>query len=247
MKNEHADTPSYGRGRHSSGFVATDRERILNPDGSISYSNPGPYDFGIFSAYTPEYADVVQAHLLPSLRARLGEANFVRYAVHPIPSRGSWIANCGAKPTAILIHARSNGFSFPIMWVDADAEVVGDLEPLNKISREYDVAVLRPDRSMRERWPLVNSECLSGTIMFGASRPSIVEVFLAEWARRCDARPNELDQDVLGEVLREFESEHGLRVAQLPPEYVCIPDLMPDVVGRIVHRQASRRKRGEVG
>lgn len=246
MKNEHPDTPSYGRGRHSSGFVATARN-YQNLDGLVSYHAHGPYDFWIFSAYTPEYADVVQVHLLPSLRARLGEANFVRYAVHPIPSRGSWAANCGAKATAILIHARSNGFSVPIMWVDADAEVVGDLEPLNELSRKYDVAVLRPDRAMRERWPLVNSDCLSGTILFGVSRPHIVEKFLVEWARRCDTRPNELDQDVLGEVLREFEIHHGLRVAQLPPEYVCIPDLMPDVVGRIVHRQASRRKRDEVG
>jgi len=246
MKNDHADTPSYGRGRHSSGFVATGR---CNPDGSISRPASGPYCFWIFSAYTPEYADVVHAHLLPSLRARLGEMNFVRYAVHPMPSRGSWAANCGSKATAIKVYMRSNGFAFPTMWVDADAEVVGDLEPLNELARRYDVCVLRPDRAMRERWPLVNSSCLSGTILFSTVRPAIVESFLEEWARRCDDRAakGELDQDLLGEVLAEFEEKRGLRVGQLPPEYVCIPDLMPDVSGRIVHRQASRRKRDEIG
>lgn len=246
MKNEHVDTPWYGRGKHSSGYVAT---RLLNPDGSLKMHAAGPYSFWIFSAYTPEYADVVHAHLLPSLRARLGELNFVRYSVHPIPSRGSWAANCGAKAIAILNRMRSDGFAFPTLWVDADAEVVGDLAPLNELIQKYDVCVLRPDREMRQRWPLVNSSCLSGTILFSTVRPLIVSNLLEEWSRRCDERAakGELDQDILGEVLGDFEWGRGLRVGQLPPEYVCIPDLMPGVEGRIVHRQASRRKRDEVG
>ena len=67
------------------------------------------------------------------------------------------------------------------------------------------------------------------------------------WAQRVEEKPTDLDQDVLGEVLAEFERDHGLRVGQLPPEFVCIPDLMPDVPGAIVHRQASRRMRDSIG
>lgn len=244
--NDHADTPSYGRGVHSSGFVAT---RVLNSDGTVKMHAAGPYSFWIFSAYTPEYAPIVHAHLLPSLRARLGQTNFVRYSVRPIESRGSWAANCGAKAISTLIRMRSDGFAFPTLWVDADAEVVGDLSPLNDLVQKYDVCVLRPDRAMRQRWPLVNSSCLSGTILFSSVRPALVEFLLVEWARRCDERAarGELDQDILGEVLAEFERDHGLRVGQLPPEFVCIPDLMPDVRGAIVHRQASRRMRDSIG
>ena len=229
--SDHFDTPPYGRGLHSSGFVLM--------------SHPGPYRFWIFSAYTPEYASIVHAHLLPSLRARLAQPNFVRYSVQPMSSKGSWVLNCGKKATAILVYWRQSHES--VLWVDADAEVVGDLSPLNDLVGAFDVCVLRPDRAMRQRWPLVNSSCLSGTILFSNARPILVERLLMRWAQRVEEKPTDLDQDVLGEVLAEFERDHGLRVGQLPPEFVCIPDLMPDVPGAIVHRQASRRMRDSIG
>jgi len=145
-----------------------------------------------------------------------------------------------------------------MLWLDADAEVVDDHGLFTIVDQAmascssvggYDVAVLRPDAAQRARWPLVNSGCLSGTILLRGGS-GLVGSWLGAWAHEVSASPAELDQDVLGRVLRCFEETGfpALRVANLDPRFVCIPDLMPDVRDPvIVHRQASRSMRDRIG
>lgn len=214
-----------------------------NPDGTVSIIDHGPYRFQVVSFYTPQYREFMDAHLLRSLHSRIGFVEtHTNYRVEARPSRGSWIANCAIKPE--YIRERFDDHTSPMLWLDADAEigVRADLSPLDHLAAQCDIAVLRPDPDHRRRWPLVNSACLSGTILFRRDRQAVADL-LDAWVAVQKSSPLDLDQDVLGRVLAEHE-QRGLKVGQLDPRFVCIPDLMPDVADpAIVHRQASRRMR----
>lgn len=216
---------------------------IRNPDGTVSIIDHGPYSFQVVSFYTPQYREVMDAHLLRSLHLRIGMPGLhTNYRVEARPSRGSWVANCAIKPE--YLRERFADHDSPMLWIDADAEigVRTDLSPLDQLAAQYDVAVLRTTPDQRRRWPLVNSACLSGTILFRRDRQAVADL-LDAWVAAQRSAPLDLDQDVLGRVLAEHEAK-GLMVGPLDPRFVCIPDLMPDVADpAILHRQASRRMR----
>lgn len=214
-----------------------------NSNGTVSIIDRGPYQIQVVSFYTPQYREVMDTHLLRSLNQRIGDPIVhTNYRIDAVPSRGSWVANCAIKPE--YIRDRFGDSTSPMLWLDADAEIAvrGDLSPFDHLTAQYDVAVLRPDPDHRRRWPLVNSACLSGTILIRRDRQAVADM-LDAWVAAQKSSPNDLDQDVLGRVLAEHE-RRGLKVGQLDPRFVCIPDLMPDVADPvIVHRQASRRMR----
>lgn len=214
-----------------------------NPDGTVSIIDTGPNRFQVVSFYTPQYREVMDAHLLRSLHSRIGFPSFhTNYRIEARPSRGSWVANCAIKPE--YLRERFDDHASPMLWLDVDAEigVRADLFPIDHLAAQYDVAVLRPTPDQRRRWPLVNSACLSGTVLFRRDRQAVADL-LDAWAAAQRSAPNDLDQDVLGRVLAEHEAK-GLKVGPLDPRFVCIPDLMIDVADpAILHRQASRRMR----
>ena len=149
--------------------------------------------------------------------------------------RRGWEANCARKPQAVL--AAMNLYpNRSFVWLDADATVVRRLMWHDLFSSGYDLTCLRP----RDRWPgRVNSGLLSGTLAFASTSKArkIVEV----WAARCAEKPGDLDQDTLLRIVDDNERLGTIRVKDLDPRYVCIPDLMPDVANPIViHHQASR-------
>lgn len=200
----------------------------------------------IRSFYTPSYRQVYEENLRPTIYQ-----NRHLFEVESVPSAGSWERNCSMKAGYIRRKYRDrHGPGLPhgdkaLLWVDVDARIVGDLTPLDNLSHLYDVCVLQPTDDDRRRWPLVNSRTLSGTILLAPSRPAVLEM-LDDWCVESARRPDELDQDVLGEVLRRRAKT--LMVGYLPPEFCCIPDLMPDVANpAITHHQASRRMRGMDG
>jgi len=145
-----------------------------------------------------------------------------------VADRGSWVANCGAKPEVILGTLEANR-ERNVVFLDADAEVVA--LPSRFLELEGDVAAHR--RS--------GSELLSGTLFF-RNVPKVREL-VRRWIELGRARPEEWDQRTLDVALREA-TLGGLDFEDLPPAYTFIFDSMarqhPDVDPVILHHQASR-------
>lgn len=186
--------------------------------------------FRIVSFYTPQYRPIAEAHLLRTMREHgIDESGVVEMA-----SLGSWVKNCAMK--AGFIRTALSVYNTSVLWIDADAEIHGDLSDFNYLAaHDIGISVLRPTAAQLKAWPLVNSTTLSGTV-FATPRARPV---LEYWERYCAENANELDQEHLG---RAIDTCGGF--THLDPRYCCIPDLMPDVRDPvIIHRQASRRMR----
>lgn len=144
-----------------------------------------------------------------------------------------WEHNCARKPQAIkfafdLLHR-------PIVWLDADAEVLGPIDFREIIPEGQDLSVMRP----RGRWPLVNSSLMSGTIGFGYNPTA--RALIHEWEGNCAAIPAVYDQETLAYLLEAPTFKDRLKITDLDPRFICVPDLMPDVTDPVViHHQASR-------
>jgi len=181
------------------------------------------------SFYTSDYA----AHgdrLVASL-----ERFALPYHVARVPKRGDWHTTTRWKPEFIEWMRAATGRR-PLVWIDADAEVLR--EPVELRSVESVSAVEMP-RTLRScgRW-------MAGMVAVGGPDAGL---FLADWIDLCAEMPRTYAADsepfsVLGERLIG-----GRRaVVSLPHEYGSIDGLWehPDPV--IVHHQASREMaRGE--
>jgi hypothetical protein len=146
------------------------------------------------------------------------------------PDRGSWIANCAAKPE--FIRSMRANLEGPLVWLDADARVRS-----------------APDWSSCDGADLAyhlfrGYEVLTGTLYIGDTEGA--REILAAWCDLTRARPGEWDQRVLGAVLDDAQidadSEPRWDVRLLPESYCRIDRLhAPGVVAVIEQTQASRR------
>jgi len=176
----------------------------------------------IVSYYTPAYA-VDASRLVSSL-----DKFQLPYDVTPIDTLGSWSANTGHK--AAFMQKMRERHTGPIVWLDADAEVM-------KYPLAFDV-LDGCDIGVHFRR---DSELLSGTLYVGDT-PKAREV-LAAWVRRCEECPNEWDQRNLHAALGMV---HGVKLHRLPAAYTCIfdaDDMLKQGEPVILHHQASRRLR----
>lgn len=150
---------------------------------------------------------------------------------------GGWEANCNRKPRAIQF-ARWL-LRRPIVWLDADAEVVTPCLNIEKLLPPgIDAALMMPPLQHPGRWPLVNSTLMSGTMGFGYT--AAADFLIRRWADLCEMDYHGYDQETLARTLTE-PVFRGLVVKSLDPRLICVPDLMPDVKDPIViHHQASR-------
>lgn len=156
----------------------------------------------------------------------------VTYSITPMPNLGHWGRNCCMKPGFIRDSLKLSGK--PVLWVDADAEVL--LPPLLDFLRtSYDFAAHWRD----------GRELLSGTTWWNYT-PAAIRL-LDMWEDECDKAPRIWDQKHLQ---YSIEMVPGIRTAELPIEFTWIEDLFrpnhPKVTPIITHHQASRRLKHKV-
>lgn len=180
------------------------------------------------SFYTPDYFKQAE-RLEASLRALK-----LPYYIMARKDCGTWVKNCALKPGFILEMMAANP-GRPIVWLDADAEVL----KVPDFGRMYDsiVDVAR----CKYAWWNGKTEVLSGTLWFNCS-PAAMHL-LASWEVQGHFEPEKWDQHTLETVL---DSTMAV-VADLPVEYCFISDLHreqhPDMDPVIVHYQHSRTTR----
>jgi hypothetical protein len=154
------------------------------------------------------------------------------HEIHGLVNRGSWIANCGQKPSFLLARAKAHS-GLRMLYVDVDARF--RLWPTLAESFQEDLLVHR----RRGR------ELLSGTLLFQSNKRMLR--LLEIWVASQKQAPRQWDQRVLQRVLSQYSSTLKLRVGQLPAEYVKIYDLMRPVRNPVIeHYQASRRYKTRV-
>jgi len=156
--------------------------------------------------------------------------------VIPVENRGSWEANCQAKPQ-VLLQAVAALQRHPFFYVDADARFM-KMPILSGYlgSKDFGAHYFR------------GKELLSGTLWVNPTTRTIM--LLSDWAIENRKNPKAWDQKVLQTVL---ERRAGLiEFINLPPEYTWIHDLSARYYGYksidpiICHYQASRKYKRRV-
>lgn len=186
------------------------------------------------SYYTPDYAKRAKV-LLRSLNS-FG----LEYDVREIPERGSWQKDSQFKAKFVwdrLVENfdRTSEKGRPIVWLDADAEVLQ--RPVYFFNSEADIGVCEYKHPQRDI-----SEVLSGTIYFrnAVKTHRVVDA----WIEECNANPDLWDQKCLRKALNRY-ADDGLRMEWLPISYCFIFDthrkIFPETDPVIVHYQESRQ------
>lgn len=177
-----------------------------------------PFNWTLISFYTPLY-EPLAARLKASCE-RWG----IPYHIVPLKSESSWEKNCSLKSRFILDALQT--FKTPLLWVDADAEV---LQPLPR-SFPYEFSTVI-HKELSDDHP---SKIVSCVIYLTYTEKNLS--LLKKWVDRCDAYGgNEWDQIALKEALQ------GEEIEALPQEYSMIYDrLKKNDRPIILHYQASR-------
>ena len=172
-------------------------------------------DTQIISFYTSDYR-IIAERLIRSLQG-------YKYTVEEIDDKGTWHANANYKPAFILNKLLEK--KTPVLWLDADAEVVGDISYFDTLS--CDIGVHKYN----------NVEMLTSTVFFAFNTK--VLCFIVDWMYECKNNPVDFygDQRNFQKVLETID----LNVEYIPAKYAKIYDLMKDVEdARVVQHQASR-------
>lgn len=186
-------------------------------------------DIRLVTGYTRDtiYEDAAQELVRSALAHGIVEADAMAYA-----DRGSWEYNCAVK--AEIVYGSAMESDAPLLWVDADAEIVAD--PVHLLGIEAEFALRMRDG------PLAKScgPFMSGTIFVQPTMRS--RRLLREWAIEAEAAPGEWDQRSLYRVWER--SSRRPSSASLPVAY-CRKFDEDDPTGDrpvIVHSMFSRRK-----
>lgn len=163
----------------------------------------------------------------------------IEYDIEGIPSSGSWEMNCAFKPLFIL--KKLEQLNRPLLWVDADAVFMREMEVVDAFSKDLGVRMYDCSDDHRSR-------IVSATVFIN-STPAAKQV-VRLWAEECLAllqdksRKEEVwDQDALRRVL--FSQKHEAFFGSLPVFYGKIEGHFQDEkecsFPIIVQNQASRR------
>jgi hypothetical protein len=187
--------------------------------------------FTVVSYYTDNTGYKGEAH---RLEASLKSFD-ISYHIEPIESLGSWDLNTRYKAEFLL--EMSYAFDTPIVWLDADAEVLQYPYLFDGLSDKCDMAVYRDQQQ----------QLLSGTIYINKTDKAreILELWILE---NKAAHISKYEQYNLAKVLRDAEAiDRPFNVRNLPQEYVYVErafGTLPTPV--IMHHQASRRLKREI-
>lgn len=201
----------------------------------------------VLSFFTPDGPYPQMAARLERSCKRFG----LNHLIAEVESQGSWIKNVAQKAAYILRWARSLGG--PVLWIDADGELVGAPELLYDRSADFAVYADAKPRKWKPigrdeklelplDWPGSPKWFLTGTLYFGATPHALA--FLEEWAREAAERPRAYQQLLLQEVWCRVRPD----TFWLPQSYTKIRNMIwkpgeqgPEV---IVHDLASITQKG---
>ncbi len=145
-----------------------------------------------------------------------------------ISSVGDWRSNCAYKARFCQYMMQCHPDK-TLLWLDADAEIVAPIEPMELTALPCDIAV----RFRRWGKPNPRDELMSGTIVIQPSDKAFAVI--TRWVN-LQANSRDWDQRVLDEARKQVDC----RVWSLDPRYCAIFDEgMADPI--VVHHQASRR------
>lgn len=158
----------------------------------------------ICSYATPEY--------LPALeRLRKSCEKFkLEYDFAIRPSKGAWLLNVSWKPH--LIRAAAKRYC-NMMWLDADAEIVGDPRPLWE--EHFDICCNSRDRRAGENGS-VQGAYRTGTLLLKCSEA--VHTMLLLW----EAMQPTLEYGQEPLLYDAHRDTPGVLHLELPPEYLCV-------------------------
>lgn len=188
--------------------------------------------FIVVSFYTAGTLYEEEAVRLQESLHRLG----IEHEILPRPNLGNWVSNCAMKAT--FIEEMLQSYGKPVVWLDADAEVMQPLDLFQ--SAQFDFAVREREAKIHPRFGPWNS----GTLYFGTSPEAMMLVAL--WVQRSAACPDELDQMSL------YQAYHCMvdppTTEFLPWSYCTIFDERGrPAEPHVLHHQASRRLKRTVG
>ena len=188
--------------------------------------------FTVVSYYTENTGYAREARRLIDSLSSLGMA----FDVAPVASRGSWLRNCAIKPDFILHMLEKH--QRPIVWLDADAEVLRPLDVFQNAEFEFGVR-RRHYTHLDESF----GPWQSGTLYFGTSE--LAWALLKGWRALGRELPDELDQKTLYATWDNMDSKPMTHL--LDWSYCTVFDEpgRPEIP-HVVHHQASRRLKRNV-
>jgi len=187
---------------------AKKRARIINVnrDSGIKCFEFGDfpkYPLPIFASfYTPDYGDSA-ARL-----ARSCDKFHLQYCIERMKDKGSWKENCDQKAKFIR-QVRKRNPGAPVVWIDADAEVLEYPKLFHQLDPAVDVAYAKIGHQ---------DEVLSGTVYFAPTDGATQ--LLLRWQKFIDQNKGEVDQVNLGLALKNWVGNSHW----LPDEYCRIFD-----------------------
>jgi hypothetical protein len=174
----------------------------------ISFATRGPYE-----QHLPRLAVSLEKFGLPA-------------AIEVIePRPGGWAGNCSYK--SAFIRDRLVKYNRPVLWLDADAEVVAP-----------PVLLMGPTQFDFACYLHRENQVLSGTLFLKPT--GAVLALMERWVHECEQQPTQWDQKMLTKAY--LESSFRPITCWLPPAYCHVYDrrLPPEQSSVILHHQASR-------
>jgi hypothetical protein len=170
--------------------------------------------------------------------ARILRASCQRWGVdlreEVVESRGSWRANCHLKPAFILGRLRELGR--PVLWLDADTEILADPALLREGEGLDFMAINCRNEPRFSRTGVIDPERLdtNGGVLWFAPTPAAIGL-LEAWVRRTQAEPERSGDALLNQAFDQ-DRPAGLRARWLPLSYNRLDSVWPDVRPIINHR-----------
>lgn len=199
--------------------------------------------FKIVSWYTPQYKEVIDTFLIPSL-----DNLNLDYSIYPIESKKTWKENTNLKPIIASTALIQN--ICDILLLDADCKVNFYPKLFDDLPEEYDMACFYLNWDEWYNRGSNKIELCSGTLFF--RNRVICHELINAWKTEGLKNPNKLpDQEVLANIIKDFPQ---LNIHPLAYEYCWINTLpgggkphvrRPDKV-YIEHYQASRENKGKI-
>lgn len=178
------------------------------------------HKFVVCSFYTEGYyEEVMQKNLLPSLR-KFG----LPFYIEGIKGYSDWKKNTNLK--SLFLQKLVSNFNLPVVWLDADSEVVKYPDLFEKFSDTVvDFGLFKLDWETWYKNGAIREEFLSGIIYIkpGEETKAIVN----DWVARVKAAPDVIEQKHLELAVYDSEQFPYLKTQYFPLEY-CYISSMPD-------------------
>lgn len=170
------------------------------------------------------------------LTASLAAQGIEDAVIHKVPPFASWQEACAHKARFLRAMLREQGR--PVLWVDADAQVQGDLGDIPWPQFDFGI-------HLQNGWQMG-----SGTVYLNTTPAAMALV--EAWLRLCETRPMVWDQMCLQEAYWACRAAHPMATLYLPQRYLKIEgqdwsDAATERRPVIAHELASKRafRRGQ--